>query len=81
MRPKQDLGPAYEVLSSGKDIDLSYQASSRISKIVFSAIPERKLLTLAFSCGARSVFNREGIRLLEKHAIAPSAARLCWTAR
>jgi hypothetical protein len=38
-------------------------------------------ITLAFSCGARSAFNREGKRLLEKHAIAPSAARLCCVAR
>jgi len=37
----------------------------------------RSCLTLAFSCGARSAFDREGKRLLEKHAIAPSAARLC----
>ena len=32
--------------------------------------------TLAFSCGARSASELKGIRLLEKHAIAPSAARL-----
>jgi len=41
------IWPAYEVLSSGKDIDLSYQASSRIYKIVFSAILERKLANAA----------------------------------
>ena len=32
---------------------------------------------LAFSCGARSSIQAEGKRLLEKHAIAPSAARHC----
>jgi hypothetical protein len=35
---------------------------------------------MAFSCGARSTFTTEGNKLLEKHAIAPSAARLCWIA-
>jgi hypothetical protein len=34
--------------------------------------------TLAFTCGARSAFQAEGKKLLEKHAIAPSAASLCW---
>ena len=33
--------------------------------------------TTAFSCGARSAFNPRSKRLFEKHAIAPSAARLC----
>src|SRR5688500_3746294 len=33
--------------------------------------------TLAFSCGARSAFKLKEKGLLEKHAIAPSAARLC----
>jgi hypothetical protein len=37
-------------------------------------------LTLAFSCGARISIQAEGKRLLEKHAIAPSAARPCWAA-
>jgi hypothetical protein len=32
---------------------------------------------MAFSCGARSAFKLRGTRLLEKNAIAPSAARLC----
>jgi hypothetical protein len=36
--------------------------------------------TLAFSCGARSPFKLKEQRLLEKHAIAPSAARLCYAA-
>jgi hypothetical protein len=36
--------------------------------------------TMAFSCGARSAFKVEGKELLEKHAIAPSAARLCYVA-
>jgi len=36
--------------------------------------------TTAFSCGARSAFKQHGRRLLEKHAIAPSAARLCYPA-
>ena len=36
--------------------------------------------TTAFSCGARSAFKLRGKRILEKHAIAPSAARLCWIA-
>jgi hypothetical protein len=35
--------------------------------------------TLAFSCGAISI-QAEGKKLLEKDAIAPSAARLCYTA-
>ncbi|MCA1607661.1 MAG: hypothetical protein LC775_19835, partial [Acidobacteria bacterium] len=39
---------------------------------------ESKRLTLAFSCGARSAFDRRRKRLLEKHATAPSAARLCY---
>src|SRR5688572_23508481 len=39
--------------------------------------PRPAYLTLAFSCGARSAFKAEGKRLLEKRAIAPSAARLC----
>jgi hypothetical protein len=38
------------------------------------------LLTLAFSCSAISI-QPEGKKLLEKHAIAPSAARLCSIAR
>jgi hypothetical protein len=33
--------------------------------------------TRRFSGGARSAFKLKGKRLLEKHAIAPSAARLC----
>jgi hypothetical protein len=33
---------------------------------------------LAFSCGARSAFKLKEKKLLEKHAIAPSAARLCF---
>ncbi len=37
-----------------------------------------EMLTLAFSCGARSAFKLKGKRLVEKHAIAPSAARLCY---
>src|SRR5713226_6759188 len=37
-------------------------------------------LTLAFSCGRANSIQAERIRLLEKHAIAPSAARLCWVA-
>jgi hypothetical protein len=37
--------------------------------------------TTAFSCGARSAFKLRRKRLLEKHAIAPSAARLCCAAR
>jgi hypothetical protein len=37
-------------------------------------------LTLAFSCGARSAFKPSSKKLLEKHAIAPSAARLCSSA-
>src|SRR5687767_10421536 len=41
----------------------------------------RKRRTLAFSCGARSAFNPPGKRLLESHAVAPSAARLCWLAQ
>ncbi len=36
---------------------------------------------MAFSCGARSARKLEGKRLLENHTIAPSAARLCSTAR
>ena len=36
-----------------------------------------KRLTLAFSCGAQSAFKHHEERLLEKHALAPSAARLC----
>ena len=35
---------------------------------------------IAFSCCARSNIQAEGKNLLEKHAIAPSAARLCWAA-
>jgi len=35
--------------------------------------------TPAFSGGARSAFNPHGTRLFEKDAIAPSAARLCYT--
>jgi hypothetical protein len=35
---------------------------------------------VAFSCGARSAFKLKETRLLEKHAIAPSPARLCWIA-
>src|SRR6476619_1428641 len=35
-------------------------------------------ITSAFSCGARSAFKLKGIRLLEKRAIAPLAASLCW---
>ena len=34
--------------------------------------------TTAFSCGARSAFKQRSKKLLEKHAIAPSAARLCF---
>src|SRR3989441_5655442 len=37
--------------------------------------------TLAFSCGARSEFKARSKKLLEKHTIAPSAARLCSDAR
>jgi hypothetical protein len=33
--------------------------------------------TLAFSCGAQAAFKLNEKKLLEKHAIAPSAARLC----
>ena len=32
------------------------------------------------SAAARDRIQAEGIRLLEKHANAPSAARLCWNA-
>jgi hypothetical protein len=35
-----------------------------------------KRITLAFSCGARSAFKLKGKGLLEKHAIARSAAGL-----
>src|SRR5688500_4617116 len=35
-------------------------------------------ITLAFSCGARSAVKLKGKNLLEKDAIAPSAARLGW---
>jgi len=38
---------------------------------------QRSEITPAFSCGARSAFNPRSKKLLEKHAIAPSAARLC----
>jgi len=34
--------------------------------------------TVAFSCGARSASGLIEKRLLEKHAVAPSAARLCF---
>ena len=37
----------------------------------------RGKITMAFSCGARSAFKLSGKSLLEKHATAPSAARLC----
>jgi hypothetical protein len=40
-------------------------------------VPTRSHPTVAFSCGARSAFKLRGKRLLEKHAIVPSAARLC----
>jgi hypothetical protein len=36
--------------------------------------------TLRFSCGAGSAFKLSGTRLLEKHAIAPSAASACYLA-
>ena len=38
-------------------------------------------LTLAFGCGARSASELREKNLLEKHAIAPSAARLCYARR
>jgi hypothetical protein len=36
--------------------------------------------TLHLSGGARSAFNRERLTLVEKHAIGPSTARLCYAA-
>jgi hypothetical protein len=50
---------------------------SRSSQFTIFTSPKAKSITLAFSCGARSAFGAEAKRLLEKHAIAPSAARLC----
>src|SRR5688500_5286097 len=41
----------------------------------------QKHRTMAFSCGARSASKLKGKKLLEKHAIAPSAARLCYAER
>jgi hypothetical protein len=35
---------------------------------------------MAFSCGARLAFKLKEQGLLENHAIAPSAARLCYAA-
>jgi hypothetical protein len=37
--------------------------------------------TLGFICGARSAFKLKEKELLEKHAIAPSAASHCWARR
>jgi hypothetical protein len=47
----------------------------------FSFDESRSSPTAAFSCGARSASELNRKKLLEKHAIAPSAARLCYAAR
>jgi hypothetical protein len=49
-----------------------------MGKLCAAKIVGRKIrLTLAFSCGARSAFKLKKSDYLRKHAIAPSAARLC----
>jgi hypothetical protein len=42
--------------------------------MVFTSVIICHLTLMAFGCGERSAFQPEGIRLLEKHALAPSAA-------
>src|SRR5688572_33458910 len=55
---------------------------AKIPKIILLILPtpnhKLRSRTLAFCCGARSASKLKGKKLLEKHAIAPSAARLCY---
>src|SRR5688572_13769475 len=58
-----------------KNIPDAIERTSRF--ILVCADEEASHPTLAFSCGARSASKLSRKKLLEKHAIAPSAARLC----
>jgi len=50
----------------------------RQSDFMLNPFVKRRDITLRFSCGARSASKLKEKKLLEKHAIAPSAARLCY---
>ncbi len=68
------------LLTTLLSLNTSRRSGTPSLKTTHLSPPSTRTRTLRFSCGARSAFIPRGTKSLEKHAIAPSAARLCWAA-